>query len=65
MMKKILVALIMMVFILPQAALAENLRILAAETPAARAAMGDKAYAYYETHYRREALLHELEAFIL
>ncbi len=47
------------------AALAENLRILAAETPAARAAMGDKAYAYYETHYRREALLHELEAFIL
>ncbi len=47
------------------AALAENLRRLAAASPETRAAMGEKAYAYYEAHYRRAALLRRLEDFIL
>lgn len=46
------------------AALAENLRMLAAKTPAEREAMGCAARAYYETHYRRSILLRRLETFI-
>lgn len=44
--------------------LAENMLALAALSEADRAAMGKKAYAYYDTHYRRSILLRRLEEFI-
>lgn len=47
------------------AALAENLAALAAMSAQERTAMGEKAFAYYQSHYRRDALLRQLEDFIL
>lgn len=47
------------------AALAENLAALAAMSAQDRTAMGEKAFAYYRSHYRRDALLRQLEDFIL
>ncbi len=46
------------------AALAENILRLAQTDPAARAAMGDACFSYYQAHYRRAALLRQLEAFV-
>ncbi|MCI2047573.1 MAG: glycosyltransferase family 4 protein [Faecalibacterium sp.] len=46
-------------------ALAENIVRLAGADTAARAAMGDAAFAYYQAHYRRAALLRQLEVFVL
>lgn len=46
------------------AALAENLRALAAMSQAGRDAMGRASFAYYQTHYRRAELLHSIEEFI-
>lgn len=46
------------------AALAENLRALAAMDPDARAGMGRAAFAYYQAHYRRDRLLRRLEEFL-
>lgn len=46
------------------AALAENLRALAAMDEAARAEMGRAAFAYYQANYRRGRLLHRLEEFL-
>jgi len=45
--------------------LADNLVSLCRMTPDERAALGEKAKAYYETHYRRAELLRALERFIL
>ncbi len=46
-------------------ALAENLIALARCSAQERAAMGERAFAYYQAHYRRDALLRQLEDFIL
>ena len=48
-----------------QAALTENLLALYRMAPADRAAIGVKARAYYEAHYRRTELLRRLERFTL
>lgn len=45
-------------------ALAQNLLTLARMPLAERQAMGESSYAYYETHYRRDKLLRQLEDFI-
>ena len=47
------------------AALAKNLTVLASMPAAERAAMGERAFAYYRSHYRRDMLLKQLEDFIL
>lgn len=46
-------------------ALAANMAALCAASADKRAEMGRKAFAYYETHYRRRAVLDRLEKFIL
>lgn len=46
-------------------ALAANMAALCAASADERAEMGRKAFAYYETHYRRRAVLDRLEEFIL
>ena len=46
-------------------ALAANMAALCAASSDERAEMGRKAFAYYETHYRRRAVLDRLEKFIL
>ena len=46
-------------------ALAANMAALCAASTDERAEMGRKAFAYYETHYRRRAVLDRLEKFIL
>ena len=46
------------------AALAENLRALAAMSQAERDAMGQASFAYYQTHYRRAELLRRIEEFL-
>ncbi len=46
------------------AALAENLLRLAAASGEERAAMGENAFAYYQSHYRRAELLRRLEEFL-
>lgn len=46
-------------------ALAANMAALCAAAPEERARMGRSAFAYYETHYRRRAVLDRLEEFIL
>lgn len=46
-------------------ALAENLRRLYAMPAGERAALGERAKAYYQAHYRRAELLRRLETFIL
>lgn len=46
-------------------ALADNLLVLTRMTPAARAAMGQRAKSYYLAHYRRSELLRRLERFVL
>lgn len=46
-------------------ALAENMLALYRMSAAQRAAMGQRAFAWYETHYRRRAVLDQLENFIL
>ena len=48
-----------------QAALAANLLALYRMAPEGRAALGAKAKAYYEAHYRRTELLRRLESFTL
>ena len=48
-----------------QAALAANLLALYRMAPEGRAALGTKAKAYYEAHYRRTELLRRLESFTL
>ncbi len=45
-------------------ALAANMAALCAASAEERAEMGRKAFAYYETHYRRRAVLDRLEEFI-
>ena len=45
-------------------ALAANMAALCAASPDERAEMGRRAFAYYETHYRRRAVLDRLEEFI-
>ena len=45
-------------------ALAANMAALCAASPNERAEMGRRAFAYYETHYRRRAVLDRLEEFI-
>ena len=45
-------------------ALAANMAALCAASADERAEMGRKAFAYYETHYRRRAVLDRLEEFI-
>ena len=46
-------------------ALADNMLALYRMTDTERAALGQKAYAYYAAHYRRAELLQRLEAFTL
>lgn len=46
------------------AALAANLRAFAALSADARAQLGQRAYSYYQSHYRRSLLLRQLEDFI-
>jgi glycosyltransferase involved in cell wall biosynthesis len=46
------------------AALAENLLALAKLSAEDRAAMGQKAFAYYHSNYRRDLLLQKLEDFL-
>ena len=46
-------------------ALAANLLALYRMAPEGRAALGAKAKAYYEAHYRRTKLLRRLESFTL
>lgn len=46
-------------------ALAENMVSLTQLSADERRAMGDRSKAYYQTHYRREALLRQIENFIL
>ena len=43
----------------------ENLLALADMPPERRAALGHAGRAYYETHFRREPLLRQLEDFVL
>ena len=45
-------------------ALAANMAALCTASPDERAEMGRRAFAYYETHYRRRAVLDRLEEFI-
>ena len=46
-------------------ALADNMLALYRMTDTERAALGQKAYAYYAAHYRRAELLQRLVAFTL
>ena len=46
-------------------ALAANMAALCAASDEQRTEMGRRAFAYYETHYRRRAVLDRLEEFIL
>ena len=45
-------------------ALARSMKLLARMDPAERAAMGESAFQYYNSHYRRDTLLRQLEAFL-
>ena len=44
--------------------LAKNLLTLAAASPEERARMGEAGFAYYRAHFRRDAILDELESFL-
>ena len=44
--------------------LADNLLALAVASPEERARMGDAGFAYYQAHFRRDAILDDLESFL-